>query len=95
MGELEKYLRPVISCGNCARHIAQCPWLHLGKPVPGWKATPHEFVVGNKKNKEPIWVTGYYIRECPLYIAAAPRKSDPAELTPAQSDWLLRKEKRK
>lgn len=25
-------------CWDCGRNIAECPWLHEGKPVEGWTA---------------------------------------------------------
>ena len=40
---LEQYLKPVTGqraniCWDCGRNIAECPWLHEGKPVEGWTA---------------------------------------------------------
>ena len=88
MGELDQYLVRAIDCGNCIQNIRNCPWLHSGRPVPGWEATPRKYEVHPGK-----FVTSYFIQSCPLYIPAPERNSDPAELTPNQNEWFLRGKK--
>lgn len=88
MGELDQYLVRAIDCGSCIQNIRNCPWLHSGRPVPGWEATPRKYEVHPGKV-----VTGYSIQSCPLYIPAPERNSDPAELTPNQNEWFLRGKK--
>ena len=57
-------------CDVCATHIARCPWLHKGKPVPGWLAIKKPLKVGSythKKVRYPVWVETYQIFSCPMF----------------------------
>lgn len=99
MGELDRYLFPVQPlrgnpCMDCARPIMECPWLHEDKPVPGWKASPRSYSLG-RRHGIPVMVTTYEIRSCPLFVPAPERYSNPAELTTAQNEFFLWKERRK
>lgn len=55
-------------CDQCSMHIAACPWLHRGLPVPGWDAEPCLL----PSQPKPIWT--YHILSCPLYRPPEPRK---------------------
>ena len=55
-------------CDRCSLHIAACPWLHAGKPVPGWDAEPCLLP------SHPRPVKTWHIRSCPLYRPPRPRK---------------------
>lgn len=65
---LEDYLTPIKFsgphlCGICQRNIADCPWMHSGKPVPGWTARK-TVITWNAPHKN-----SYHVTACPLYIA--------------------------
>lgn len=54
-------------CAICRRHIGQCPWLHLGRPIPGWTAEPVRLVIANNGFRRYA-VDTWHILRCPLYI---------------------------
>ena len=54
-------------CDVCSRNIADCPWLHQDKPVPGWEAERSLL-----PNHVPVWT--WHILRCPLYLPPRPRK---------------------
>lgn len=85
---------PTNPCPDCIRPILDCPWLSCDKPVPGWVARPRRYRVGMNDRQEII-VDTWVILSCPLYIPAPERESDPAALTEAQSNFFLRRGKRK
>ena len=93
MGELEKYLVPYNTgnpCQDCAYPIADCPWLHAGKPVPGWTARLFTRPSGSRWNGEKKWITTYAIQNCPLYIQMPERESSPEALTEEQDKIFTR-----
>lgn len=55
-------------CENCRRNIILCPWLHEGKPVPGWTAEKSTVLCGNGKREARRKEPTYHILECPLQI---------------------------
>lgn len=64
---LEDYIVPGAAkgphlCGVCQRNIADCPWMHKGKPVPSWTARK-TVITGNAAHRN-----SYHVTACPLYI---------------------------
>lgn len=53
-------------CPMCQRNIADCPWLHEHKPVPGWDAVllVKQAYMKREKYEYMTWA----IKRCPLYI---------------------------
>lgn len=95
MGELDKYLveiKQANPCQECARNIAECPWLHSDTPVPGWDATPSKIKLGWGKGNVRL-VDSFEIHSCPLYIPVPERNVNHAELTPEQNRWFLERSK--
>lgn len=78
---LAQYLKPVTGqraniCWDCGRNIAECPWLHAGKPVKGWKAKKIKKKFGRYESgtsRRLKWEETYAITDCPLY--EKPRRS--------------------
>lgn len=78
---LAQYLKPVTGqraniCWDCGRNIEECPWLHAGKPVKGWKAKKIKKKFGRYEPGESRrlkWEETYAITACPLY--EKPRRS--------------------
>ena len=98
MGELEKYMVPYNfgnPCQDCSYPIIDCPWLHEGKPVPGWKAKLKTRPNGRNSDGSKHWFTTYAIEYCPRYIQIPPRESSPAALTREQDKWFMERNKRK
>lgn len=54
-------------CADCQLHIARCPWLHEGKPVPGWRAEPTRLILRSFRGKCTV-VDTWKILDCPLYV---------------------------
>lgn len=59
---LVAYKKINICADNCATPICDCPWLHAGKPIPGWNAKK-SFVRVRSVREET-----YHIFDCPLRI---------------------------
>lgn len=72
---LEQYLKPVTGqraniCWDCGRNIAECPWLHEGKPVEGWTARKVTRKFGAYEpgpGRRLKWQQTYSVTACPLY----------------------------
>lgn len=54
-------------CAVCRRHIGQCSWLHMGRPVPGWTAEPVRLVIASTRSRRYVTDTWHILR-CPLYV---------------------------
>lgn len=57
-------------CWDCGRNIAECPWLHEGKPVEGWtakKVTRKFGLYEPGPGRRLKWEETYAITACPLY----------------------------
>jgi hypothetical protein len=58
-------------CDICAVNISDCPWLHEGKPVPGWDAEPVQIKLGWDRVKGvrvPVVRGTFKILDCPMFI---------------------------
>lgn len=67
---LEDYLVPQTKkgphlCNVCQYSIAACPWMHEGKPVPGWTVY-RTYIKGSNKGNG---YSSFCVTACPLYIA--------------------------
>lgn len=51
-------------CGKCGQYT--CPWIHEGKPVPGWEAEP-----------STLYPDGWCVHSCRLFIPLPDRKTKP------------------
>lgn len=49
-------------CATCVYPIADCEWLHKGKPVEGWTAEPSMVM------RCGVPMPTYHITGCPKYI---------------------------
>lgn len=59
-------------CAGCQRCIADCPWLHQDRPVPGWTAEAVRLTVRYYSGKRRQVIPTYRIAACPLYVPPPP-----------------------
>lgn len=57
------YVQRDTICWECGRNIAECPWLHSNKAVPGWDADELDYT-----DHKGITSTTYFVKKCPLHI---------------------------
>lgn len=79
---LEKYLyKPKCGniCSDCQRNIMECPWLHEGRPYPGWDAEMVSRKEYPNNGKPWIWGVTWSVKSCPGHIKPEEGRCDDSE----------------
>lgn len=70
---IEQYFTSQQLCWGCRNACGGCAWSSMGKPVPGWTATPMRRNVGTSKGV-PVIIDTYRVMACPLYVPDEPMR---------------------
>ena len=70
---IEQYFTSQQLCWGGRNACGGCAWSSMGKPVPGWTATPMRRNAGTSKGV-PVIIDTYRIMACPLYVPDEPMR---------------------